>query len=53
MRKAVSGLFNWAAKAGRDYVSTSPCVNLPLLAKKHASETPALGPPLLALSGPL
>ncbi|OCK55547.1 tyrosine-type recombinase/integrase [Bradyrhizobium sp. LMTR 3] len=31
MRKAVSGLFNWAAEAGRDYVSTSPCVNLPLL----------------------
>lgn len=31
MRKAVSGLFNWAAEAGRDYVSASPCVNLPLL----------------------
>lgn len=31
MRKAVSGLFNWAAEAGRDFVSTSPCVNLPLL----------------------
>lgn len=31
MRKAVSGLFNWAAEAGRDYISTSPCVNLPLL----------------------
>src|SRR6478672_4887300 len=29
MRKAVSGLFNWAAEAGRDYVSASPCVNLP------------------------
>ncbi|UGY16335.1 tyrosine-type recombinase/integrase [Bradyrhizobium septentrionale] len=31
MRKAVSGLFNWAAEAGRDYVQTSPCVNLPPL----------------------
>ncbi|MEY9182371.1 tyrosine-type recombinase/integrase [Bradyrhizobium sp. USDA 313] len=31
MRKAVSGLFNWAAEAGRDYVSSSPCVNLPPL----------------------
>ncbi|QIG98571.1 tyrosine-type recombinase/integrase [Bradyrhizobium sp. 6(2017)] len=31
MRKAVSGLFNWAAEAGRDYVCASPCVNLPLL----------------------
>ncbi|MCP3402841.1 MULTISPECIES: hypothetical protein [unclassified Bradyrhizobium] len=31
MRKAVSGLFNWAAEAGRDCVSTSPGVNLPLL----------------------
>lgn len=30
MRKAVSGLFTWAAK--EDYVSTSPCVNLPDLA---------------------
>jgi integrase len=31
MRKAVSGLFSWAAEAGRDYVTTSPCVNLPPL----------------------
>jgi integrase len=31
MRKAVSGLFNWAAEAGRDYVTTSPCINLPPL----------------------
>jgi integrase len=31
MRKAVSGLFKWAAEAGRDYVTTSPCVNLPPL----------------------
>jgi integrase len=34
MRKAVSGLFNWAAEAGRDYVSSSPCVNLPPLDKE-------------------
>ncbi|UPK03054.1 tyrosine-type recombinase/integrase [Bradyrhizobium sp. 170] len=34
MRKAVSGLFNWAAEAGRDYVDTSPCVNLPPLDKE-------------------
>lgn len=34
MRKAVSGLFNWAAEAGRDYVSASPCVNLPPLDKE-------------------
>ncbi|MGY3512884.1 hypothetical protein [Bradyrhizobium lupini] len=25
MRKAASGLFNWAAEAGRDYVTASPC----------------------------
>ena len=31
MRKAVSGLFNWAAEAGRDYATASPCVNLPKL----------------------
>lgn len=31
MRKAVSGLFNWAAEAGRDYVSMSPVINLPPL----------------------
>jgi integrase len=35
MRKAVSGLFNWAAEAGRDYVTTSPCVNLPKLDPEH------------------
>ena len=29
MRRAASGLFNWAAEAGRDYVTASPCVNLP------------------------
>jgi integrase len=35
MRRAVTGLFNWAAEAGRDYVATSPCVNLPPLDKEH------------------
>ena len=35
MRKAVSGLFNWAAEVGRDYVSASPCVNLPKLEKEE------------------
>ncbi|WP_375305082.1 site-specific integrase [Bradyrhizobium sp. A11] len=35
MRKAASGLFNWAAEAGRDYVTASPCVNLPKLDAEH------------------
>ncbi|WP_456861907.1 tyrosine-type recombinase/integrase [Bradyrhizobium sp. USDA 4503] len=35
MRRAASGLFNWAAEAGRDYVTTSPCVNLPKLDPEH------------------
>ena len=35
MRKAVSGLFSWAAEAGRKYVSTSPCVNLPPLPQEE------------------
>lgn len=35
MRKAVSGLFKWAAEAGRKYVSTSPCVNLPPLPQEE------------------
>jgi integrase len=35
MRKAVSGLFNWAAEAGRKYVSASPCVNLPPLPEEE------------------
>jgi integrase len=35
MRKAASGLFNWAAEAGRDYVTASPCVNLPKLEPEH------------------
>jgi integrase len=35
MRRAASGLFNWAAEAGNDFVSTSPCVNLPKLNKER------------------
>jgi integrase len=35
MRRAASGLFNWAAEAGRDYVTASPCVNLPKLDAEH------------------
>jgi integrase len=35
MRRAVSGLFNWACEAGRDYVTASPCVNLPKLDDEH------------------
>jgi integrase len=35
MRRAASGLFNWAAEAGRDYVTASPCVNLPPLDDEH------------------
>jgi integrase len=35
MRRAASGLFNWAAEAGRDYVTASPCINLPKLDEEH------------------
>jgi hypothetical protein len=35
MRRAASGLFNWAAEAGRDYVTASPCINLPKLDPEH------------------
>jgi integrase len=35
MRRAASGLFNWAAEAGRDYVVASPCINLPKLDDEH------------------
>jgi integrase len=38
MRRAASGLFNWAAEAGRDYVTASPCVNLPKLDDEHPRE---------------
>jgi len=34
-RIALSGLFKWAAQAGRSYVTASPCVNLPPLDKLH------------------
>jgi integrase len=35
MRRAASGLFNWSAEAGRDYVTASPCINLPKLDEEH------------------
>ena len=35
MRRAASALFNWAAEAGRDYVTASPCINLPKLDEEH------------------
>jgi integrase len=35
MRRAASGLFNWAAEAGRDYVTASPCIHLPKLDEEH------------------
>jgi hypothetical protein len=38
MRRAASGLFNWAAEAGRDYVTASPCVNLPKLDDEHPGD---------------
>lgn len=38
MRRAASGLFNWAAEAGRDYVTASPCINLPKLDAEHARQ---------------
>ncbi len=38
MRRAVSGLYSWAAEAGRDYVPETcrPCFNLPKLPREHA-----------------
>lgn len=38
MRRAVSGLYSWAAEAGRDYIPETcrPCWNLPKLPKEHA-----------------
>jgi integrase len=40
MRRAVSGLYNWAAEAGRDYVPATcqPCLKLPKLPKEHARD---------------
>jgi len=38
MRRAVSGMYNWAAEAGRDYVPATcqPCLKLPKLPREHA-----------------
>ncbi len=38
MRRATSGMYNWAAEAGRDYVPVTcqPCLKLPKLPKEHA-----------------
>src|SRR5207248_8457561 len=38
MRRAVSGLYNWAAQPGRSYVPETcrPCFNLPKLPKERA-----------------
>jgi integrase len=40
MRRAVSGLYSWAAEAGRDFVPETcrPCFNLPKLPVEHARE---------------
>jgi len=40
MRRAVSGLYNWAAEAGRDYVPATcqPCLKLPRLPREHARD---------------
>jgi integrase len=35
MRRAASAMFAWAAEAGRDYVTASPCVNLPKLDEEY------------------
>lgn len=37
-RTGLSGMFKWAAQAGRKYVKTSPCVNLPRLDKEVARD---------------
>jgi integrase len=38
MRRAASAMFAWAAEAGRDYVTASPCVNLPKLDEEYPRE---------------
>jgi integrase len=40
MRRATSGMYNWAAEAGRDYVPPmcQPCLKLPKLPKEHARD---------------
>ncbi|MBB4369128.1 integrase [Bradyrhizobium sp. cir1] len=35
MRRAASGLFNWAAEPEQDYVTASPCINLGKLDPEH------------------
>ena len=35
MRRAASAMFSWGAEAGRDYISASPCINLPSLDDEH------------------
>ncbi|MGY4261423.1 integrase [Bradyrhizobium sp. USDA 4516] len=35
MRRAASGLFNWAMQPPREYVAASPCANLPPLDTEH------------------
>lgn len=35
MRRAASGLFNWAAEPEQDYVTSSPCINLGKLDPEH------------------
>jgi integrase len=40
MRRATSGMYNWAAEAGRDYVPAmcQPCLKLPKLPREHARD---------------
>jgi integrase len=38
MRRAASAMFTWAAEAGRDCVTASPCVNLPELDEEYPRE---------------
>jgi integrase len=38
MQRAASALFTWAAEAGRDYVTASPCINLPKLDEEYPRE---------------
>jgi integrase len=40
MRRAVSGMYSWAAEAGRDFVPATcqPCLKLPKLPREHARD---------------
>jgi integrase len=40
MRRATSGMYNWAAEAGRDFVPATcqPCLKLPKLPREHARD---------------